>query len=624
MLAEGTVLQNRYTILRHLASGGMGAVYIARDGRFRNTVAVKQAFFTSGDSAHAFEREARLLRNLRHPALPGVIDFFEEEGSSYLVMDYVEGDDLWVILRHRRDNGLGPFPHGAVVSWGDQVLDALEFLHRHDPPILHRDIKPQNLKLTTDGRVILLDFGLSKGAAGEMSRTVNDESLSGFTPSYSSPEQMRGEGTTVRSDLFSLAATMYHLLTGSKPVDANRRRIGESKSGTDPVEPVDALNPSVPAKLARVIERAMQLDPAARFASADDMRQALAEALPDPDEMLRVLEDVMEQIPEPPLAPGADELATVQPGASGGTKRPGQPDGGASPVIAALNEDRRRLEMRMWIAVGIAVVALVLSTGLLLRWLQYKPLIDEQIAASETNARGTRPEGASGGPANLTVDLGDGASITMVRVPAGSFVMGSQTADSDERPPHRVTIVGAFDISTCEITQAQWLRLMPANPSPTAGADLPVSNVSWVEAQQFVDALNKLAGGAHFRLPTEAEWEYACRAGTTGDYAGDLDAMAWHAGTSGDRVQPAGKRAPNAWGVFDMHGNVWEWCSDVYGPYPKGDVTDPTGPAVGPYRVVRGGAFDEPGEGCRSSNRNLEPGGKRDATIGLRIVRVAP
>lgn len=166
MLSPGTVLQDRYTIQRHLASGGMGAVYVATDDRFRNTVAVKQAFFATGDGARAFEREARLLRNLRHPALPGVIDFFEEDGTCYLVMDYVEGDDLSVLLRHRRDSGLGPFPYAAVVAWGDQILDALEFLHRHDPPILHRDVKPQNLKLMTDGQVVLLDFGLSKGAAG--------------------------------------------------------------------------------------------------------------------------------------------------------------------------------------------------------------------------------------------------------------------------------------------------------------------------------------------------------------------------------------------------------------------------------------------------------------------------
>jgi formylglycine-generating enzyme required for sulfatase activity len=601
----------------------MGAVYVATDDRFRNTVAVKQAFFAKGDGARAFEREARLLRNLRHPALPGVIDFFEEDGTCYLVMDYVEGDDLSVLLRHRRDSGLGPFPYAAVVAWGDQILDALEFLHRHDPPILHRDVKPQNLKLMTDGQVVLLDFGLSKGAAGEMSRTVNDESISGFTPSYASPEQMRDEGTTVASDLFSLGATLYHLMTGVKPIDAVTRTLKARPPEPDPVARVDALNDSVPAAVADVIECAMQLEPGSRYASANEMREALSAALPDPSELVRALGEVLAQIPEPSIAGKRDDFATARSDSkSTGRGVPEEVDL-ATPMIAALTEDRRKLEIRMWIAVAIAVLALLVSVGLLVRWRQYKPILDEQAAESAAEAQREAPV-PSTGPTNVdlpAIDLGDGVSIAMVRIPPGTFLMGSPTGDRDERPPHRVKITRGFSISMFEITQAQWSRLMPSNPSPEPGPDLPVSNVSWVEAQEFVAKLNERVGGARFRLPTEAEWEYACRSGTTGDYAGQLDVMAWHSATSADRVHPIGTRAPNSWGIFDMHGNVWEWCSDFYGPYSRGEGTDPAGPSAGTYRVIRGGAFDEPGEGCRSSNRNLEPAGKRDGTIGVRIVR---
>ena len=292
-------------------------------------------------------------------------------------------------------------------------------------------------------------------------------------------------------------------------------------------------------------------------------------------------------------------------------------------MIAALTEDRRKLEIRMWIAVAIAVLALFVSIGLLVRWRQYKPLLDEQAAESAAAVSQEVPVVASdpAGSGTATVDLGDGVSIAMVRVEPGTFVMGSPTGERDERPPHRVTISRAFRVSMFEITQAQWSRLMPSNPSPEKGADLPVSNVSWIEGAEFIAKLNERIGGARFRLPTEAEWEYACRSGTTGDYAGQLDVMAWHEATSGDRVHPIGTRAPNSWGIFDMHGNVWEWCSDFYGPYSRGESVDPVGPSTGGYRVVRGGAFDEPGEGCRSPNRNLEPAGKRDSTIGLRIVR---
>jgi tetratricopeptide (TPR) repeat protein len=275
MLAPNTILQSRYLIARQLGQGGMGTVYQATDERFKNFVAVKEARFPTIEVDRAFEREAHLLRSLKHPALPGVIDFFSENQTWYLVMDFVAGEDLAVSLAQRLESGDGPFAPGEVVRWGEQVLSALEFLHAHEPPILHRDIKPQNLKVTEQGKVMLLDFGLAKGSVEAVSRVVGGESVAGYTPYYAPLEQMQGSGTSERGDLFSVSATMYHLMTGVVPPDALTRAFRVLNGDPDPLLSADALNPSVPPGVAAVLGSAMALKQEERPASAVLLRQAL-------------------------------------------------------------------------------------------------------------------------------------------------------------------------------------------------------------------------------------------------------------------------------------------------------------------------------------------------------------
>ncbi len=160
-----------------------------------------------------------------------------------------------------------------------------------------------------------------------------------------------------------------------------------------------------------------------------------------------------------------------------------------------------------------------------------------------------------------------------------TFMMGSPKSesgrDSNEGPQHQVTISKAFELQTTEVTQSQWQAVMGSTPSDFKGPDLPVEQVSWDDAQAFISKLNALGDGYRYRLPTEAEWEYAARAGTTGPYAGDLDAMAWYSQNSGNKTHPVGTKAPNAWGLYDMHGNVWEWTQDWDGAYSSSAVTDP-------------------------------------------------
>lgn len=280
MLAPETVLQNRYRVVRKIGQGGMGAVYEAVDQRFNSTVALKQNLVSDPRLGKAFEREARTLNALRHPALPVVIDYFTESEGRFLVMQFVRGDDLGAILgkrkQHVKPEGVPkPFELEEVLDWADQLLDALDYLHTQQPPIIHRDIKPQNLKLAGRGQIVLLDFGLAKGAPPEASLTDSSVSIFGYTPVYAPLEQMKGAGTDPRSDLYSLAATVYHLLTGSPPPDALTRVADITEGRTDPLRPIDKMNSAVPLSVAALFTQALSLKRDMRPSSAADMRKAL-------------------------------------------------------------------------------------------------------------------------------------------------------------------------------------------------------------------------------------------------------------------------------------------------------------------------------------------------------------
>lgn len=272
-LATNTLLQGRYRVQALVAQGGMGAVYRAIDERLGNTVALKQSLVSDPRLREAFEREARLLASLQHPALPVVSDHFAEDNSEFLVMQYIGGDDLATLLKGRAS----PFTLAEVLPWADRLLDALDYLHSQPPPIIHRDIKPQNLKLSARGEIILLDFGLAKGQPGGM--TSGAQSVLGYTPHYAPLEQIQGAGTDPRSDLYSFAATFYQLLSGEAPPDALTRAAAAVNGQVDPLRPLDMLNPRLPKDLARLLQSAMAQRPDERPASARALRQALHAAV---------------------------------------------------------------------------------------------------------------------------------------------------------------------------------------------------------------------------------------------------------------------------------------------------------------------------------------------------------
>ncbi|MCE5208188.1 MAG: serine/threonine-protein kinase [Chloroflexi bacterium] len=265
-LTPGTLINNRYYILSILGQGGMGYVYQAEDTVLKVHVAVKENLFLSEEYSRQFEREAQILAGLRHGTLPHVSDFFLIPGQGqYLIMNYIEGEDL-----RERIERLGTVPVEDVIRIGIAICDALNYLHTRKESILHRDIKPGNIKITPEGGLVLVDFGLAKIMHGNQATTDGARAM---TPGYSPPEQYGTARTDPRSDIYALGATLYAALTGIIPEDGLDRATGKSR-----LTPVRQIKPDISQIIAGVIEKSLEIDPENRFQSALDFQQALMSA----------------------------------------------------------------------------------------------------------------------------------------------------------------------------------------------------------------------------------------------------------------------------------------------------------------------------------------------------------
>jgi len=269
-LLADMVVQGRYRIVRKLGRGGMGAVYEAVDQRLGITVALKETLSTEPSMRKQFEHEARLLASLQHPALPRVTDHFVEGNRAFLVMQFIAGTDLARIIAQQP----GPFPRDQVIAWADQLLDALIYLHSHDRQVIHRDIKPHNLKLAATGQIALLDFGLARAHPADTSVTAS-RGFFGYTRQYAPLEQIEDRRTDPRTDIYALGATLYHLLTGIKPPDALERASAVINSEPDPLQPANKIYAAVGPQVAAILGKAMALRPEERYANATDFREAL-------------------------------------------------------------------------------------------------------------------------------------------------------------------------------------------------------------------------------------------------------------------------------------------------------------------------------------------------------------
>jgi formylglycine-generating enzyme required for sulfatase activity len=241
---------------------------------------------------------------------------------------------------------------------------------------------------------------------------------------------------------------------------------------------------------------------------------------------------------------------------------------------------------------------------------------------------GERPE-AEAKNKEIGFELGGGVKLEVVAIEAGSFTMGDDRGEAEDRPAHKVTISKPFYIGKFEVTQEQWEAIMGVSPSRFKGAKLPVDRVSFEDCQAFVKKLNEKYSDANvsFGIPTEAEWEYACRAGTLGRFGSGDDAKkfvdyGWFEDNADGRTHPVGEKKPNTWGLYDMHGNVWEWTADWYDGayYRESPKMDPTGPQTGVSRVLRGGSWSDPAFYCRPAYRFCLPPWFRVHCYGLRVI----
>ena len=359
MLTANTRLKERYRILHKIGGGGFGYVYKAVDEVFGCSVAIKE---TREEVANlyrlrkAFEREARLLRGLKHDALPRVTDYFFQDQAQFLVMDFIEGEDLAARLKARLQQHQGPFTCQGVLPWADKILAAIEYLHSRPEPIIHRDIKPANIKLTDDEEVYLLDFGLAKGATGQMSTIIEGQAssiVSGFTREYAPLEQLHGTATEPQSDIYAFGATLYHLLTGQLPLAASQRDEALQRGQGDLLRPAHELNPAIALAVSQVISQALAVRWWDRFASATEMRSALVRAC---GEMAAVQPDSATQSASQSVPLDSEDKVPALPLLP--LREPALPNDIETAAPAKTPASQRRLR-RSWLIAGLALILLI-------------------------------------------------------------------------------------------------------------------------------------------------------------------------------------------------------------------------------------------------------------------------
>ncbi|MBE0660187.1 MAG: SUMF1/EgtB/PvdO family nonheme iron enzyme [Bryobacteraceae bacterium] len=567
-----------YRILEELGRGAMGVVYRAEDEAIGREIAVKVVRldqFSSADEKAQLRvrlmREARAAGILNHPGIVTVYQLGDHEDIVYVAMEFVDGRSLEKLMSDGVELGLP-----RIFSILKQIAAALDYAHAAG--IVHRDIKPANILVRRDGSAKVSDFGIAKIASQKFTQT----GMVLGTPAYMSPEQIMAAQVDGRADQFSLAVMAFQLLSGRQPFRA------ESSAGLliqivqNEPPPLHVLDGRFPPAASAVLGRALAKKPQERFASCMGFIDALSAAC-------------VQKAQTPPMG----VVAAVP---------------GPAPAVKSGSKHHGKL----WLAVAAATAILILGLFAWVRTRAAAPaqsvVAHKQQAAQSPAPLEPKPElEKDKGPAAMRVNALDG--LEYVRIPAGAFQMGCAAAEArckaDSKPAREVTISRAFYISKTEVTADAYGKIAVTRET----GKTPISGVSWTEAKKFCE----LAGG---RLPTEAEWEYAARAGDAGPQAGALDAVAWYAANSGGAAREVGVRQPNAFGLHDTLGNVWEWVSDIYGPsyYRIGPSIDPPGPGRGAQRVVRGGAFSTPEGYVSLSARFAFPPSIRDATIGFRCV----
>lgn len=639
-LANNTLLQGgKYKIVGHISSGGFGNTYEGVHTMMDTRVAIKEFFpkmFCNRDenTSHItvatqsnkelvdklrkkFIEEAKAIFKMNHPNIVKVHDIFEENGTAYYVMDYIDGKSLGDIVKQR-----GPLPEAEAVGYIRQVADALKYVHSLNR--LHLDIKPGNVMVDATGHAMLIDFGASKHydmESGENTSTLMGVNTKGYAPVEQSTQSFTKFSPA--TDIYALGATLYKMLTGITPPDANLLMAKEetlaplpsciSKSTHNAVLKAMTL---IRADRPQTIDVFLGLlDSKAVYNSDDEATMCEeAEKVRQAEEKRRLAEE--QKLKEDEARRAAEEEA----------RRKAEEEQKRKAEEQKRNTAKKSSSKNAWLWIVIGVIAVV---GI---------IIGVNSNGNSSDSVNSKQSGGAiqSGDNTLSQQIfsktytANGVSFDMMMVKAGTFTMGATSEmkdpEPDEKPTHQVTLTNDYYIGKTEVTQALWMAVMGNNPSYFIGDNLPVESVSWNDCQKFISKLNSLTG-QNFRLPTEAEWEFAARGGNNSNhyqYSGsnELGDVAWYVGNSGDTTHVVATKQPNELGIYDMSGNVWEWCSDWFGNYSSSSLTNPTGPNSGSYRVLRGGGWSSLARNCRSSYRHGVAPGNGSLDDGLRLVLV--
>ncbi|MBF0132542.1 MAG: SUMF1/EgtB/PvdO family nonheme iron enzyme [Magnetococcales bacterium] len=622
-----------FEIQKVLGKGGFGITYLGRDTNQDQLVAIKEYLPSSFASRtedrqvqpntpsckdkfewglKRFLKEAQTLARFRHPAIVRVVSFFRDSNTAYMVMEYVEGEGLDVLLKRKKI-----LAQDEVMKILPPLLDGLEVLHAAN--FIHRDIKPPNILIRHDGTPVILDFGSAR-------QSVGDDMTSLLSLGYSPFEQYdsSGERQGPWSDIYAMGGVLYRCLSGRKPADAAMRIAARLRNDLDPMKSAVEIGKGQynPAFLAAV-DKALEVLETDRPQSIGAWRKLLGVAplVADSGKVNKVLNRQ------------ADEVTTDNP--QGGKRKKSS----WRSFIASINEFSAQSlppsvspgEEAERVAVAQKAIPGVASDKGLGGVAVGKETAPQKTPTSVVKIKAPSVSKAVVPPKILVEGL---TKVEFVKIPAGRFLMGSDSAEKgrkeDEGPVHPVNLDG-FWLGRTPVTWQTWNRVMGDYPKGLFNPELalhPVERVSWNMAQKFMERLNHYAKGAkRFRLPTEAEWEYAARAGTQSVYffAGGIDVLgeyAWIKTNSGEQTHPVGTKQPNPWGLFDMLGNVWEWTWDGYDAefYRSSGGKNPRGPDALEKKCLRGGCWRSLTRECRCANRMHVSGKLVSNMVGFRLV----
>ena len=587
-MQAGELFANRYRLIKEVGRGSFGEVWQVRDEQLDLEVALKVYIALDERGLEEFKGEYKNTYALNHPNLLHATYFGVDEKRPYLVMPYCPASAVGL---------LGEIDEGTAWRFLRDVAGGLAYLHGQE--ILHRDIKPDNILRNEAGDFVITDFGISLRMRSTLrrnsTRQMQQGEMSG-TIGYMGPEMFSSNPEAVKAtDIWAMGVSLFELLCGELPFFGQGG--GMLLRGAE----IPEVHGDFSAELKGLLRACLAEAPWER-PTAEQLHWYADAKLRGENPAMPWKGQGKSEVGFPASKEGGDKgmgKQTVPRSGKGQTVPMAEGQGKSGGTVPEAKEGKGR-KKTIWIAV---VLALLLVAG---------------IAGISVQQRAT---------SNRIIRVGD-VEFEMVYVEGGTFTMGGTSeqgsdAFDDENPTHRVTL-SAFHIGKYEVTQGLWREVMGSNPSfHQAGDDYPVEMLSWEDCQEFVRKLNARTG-LNFRLPTEAEWEYAARGGRKSrgyKYSGSnsLGDVAWYEASIGDGTHPVGRKSPNELGLYDMSGNVYEWCQDWYGRYGSSGQTDPAGPSRGSIRVLRGGGCSN-ARRCRVSSRSYGDLGGRYCDSGLRLI----